>query len=95
MAKLTNAQRTMLEAVQSRLVALTTSPSPCAVAPEVKDAVRCYVESWILPNLREVLEAEAEGRPLDRELVRYAQLAVRPEQWAVAYPYLAADLVNA
>jgi hypothetical protein len=54
-----------LKTVQVRLRSLTGEPvGGCAIAPEHKEAVRLYVQTWILPHVDVVL-GETERNGLD------------------------------
>lgn len=85
MAQLNKSQRAMLEAVETKLQALITRRSPCAVPYEAKEAIRLYVESWVLPNLREVLEADQKDRALNTTMVGYAKQVPKQKDWENAW----------
>ena len=82
MPNLTKGQRVVLEAIHSRLVALVTAESPCAVAPEHKDAVRLYVQMWITPNVKALLGDCTAGEW--RDVVQYAGRFPKPTNWRTA-----------
>jgi hypothetical protein len=75
-------QAERLRHVRNRLLALVTPISPCGVAPEHKDAVRVYVESWVLPHI-EVLMGNVARNGLDD--LGDDDSSVNPENWARAY----------
>ena len=83
MPNLTKAQRAVLEAIHSSLVALVTPESPCGIAPEHKDAVRLYVQSWITPNVTALLGDCTESEW--RDVVHYAERVPKPANWRTAY----------
>jgi hypothetical protein len=82
MSKLTQSQRAVVEAIHTRLTALITPASPCAIAPEHKEAVRLYVQSWILSDVAALLESTPSEWA---DTVYYAKQVAKPEAWERVY----------
>jgi hypothetical protein len=64
--------RALKESIKKLEALISTAPdSTCGVANEHKEAVRLYVQTWVLPNLRAIDTPAKERTHSDKQILSF------------------------